>query len=268
MNIKNKSTVEKFKKELVFKRYAESTIKMYIKYSIDFMDQFEENIYHISQKAAINHLKIKKYTSRSHQNGYISAVKKLYKYVIGVEFKEGKIERPRKQKSLPKTIDKHFLKENILNIENKKHKAILSLSYSTGMRISEIINLKMCDIDSKQMIIHINDSKGNKDRIVKLSEAILDILYDYYFEYKPENYLFNGQNGGKYSRTSIDKIVKKYLGEKEHHHKLRHSFATHALEAGNDLSIIQNALGHSNINTTRIYTHVSNQLIQQTETFI
>jgi site-specific recombinase XerD len=160
-------------------------------------------------------------------------------------------------------IDGEYIKEQLSKIENIKHKSILSLTYSVGLRVSEVINLKIEDIDSKRMIIHIKNAKGRKDRVVPLSQKVLELLREYFKEYRPIKYLFNGQNSLKYSSGSCNQIVKKYLGEKYHIHQLRHSCATNLLENGTDLKIIQKILGHSNVKTTEIYTHVSNQLLSK-----
>jgi len=132
-----------------------------------------------------------------------------------------------------------------------------------GLRVSEVISLKIEDIDSKRMIIHIKNAKGRKDRVVPLSQKVLELLREYFKQYRPKEYLFNGQNSLKYSSSSCNQIVKKYLGEKYHIHQLRHSCATNLLENGTDLKIIQKILGHSNVKTTEIYTHVSNQLLSK-----
>ena len=171
--------------------------------------------------------------------------------------------RPKSEKKLPQVIDHYHIKESLSRINNLKHKTILSITYSVGLRVSEVINLKIEDIDSRRMIIHIKNAKGRKDRIVPLSQNILDLLRVYYKEYRPVEYLFNGQNKLQYTSTSCNQIVKKYLGEKHHIHQLRHSCATNLLENGTDLKLIQKILGHSSVKTTEIYTHVSNQLLSR-----
>lgn len=152
--------------------------------------------------------------------------------------------------------------KTINSIENIKHKSIIMLAYSTGMRVSEIINLKMSDIDRKRMVLFIRDSKGNKDRYVRLTEKVLETLEYYYRKEHPIEYLFNGQTKLKYTSNSCNKIVKKYLGEEYHFHLIRHSNATAMLESGTDLRVIQKHLGHMSSKTTEIYTHVSNNLLQ------
>ena len=129
------------------------------------------------------------------------------------------------------------------------------------MRVSEIINLKLTNIDSKRMIIHIENAKGKKDRIVPLSKQILNLLRIYFKNYKPKEYLFNGQNKLKYSTTSCNQIVKKYLGQNYHFHMLRHSCFTSLVENGTDIRIIQKLAGHNSIKTTEIYTHISTKIL-------
>lgn len=196
------------------------------------------------------------------QNQFISSIKLFYKYFRKKNLKINILERPRKDNNLPKIINNNHLVKSINDIKNLKHKAILSLAYSVGLRVSEVINLKIEDIDSKRMIIFIKNSKGNKDRIVPLSENILFLLRKYYKKYKPIIYLFNGQKNIKYSKTSCNKLVKHYIGNDFHFHLLRHSCFTELTERGIDLRIIQKLAGHASSKTTEIYTHVSkNKLI-------
>jgi site-specific recombinase XerD len=193
----------------------------------------------------------------------INAIRFLYKFGLNKKYDKVSFKRPKSEKKLPQIIDHNHIITQLVKIENLKHKTILSLAYSIGLRVSEIINLKIEDIDSKRMLIHIKNAKGRKDRIVPLSENILTLLRDYFKEYRPVEYLFNGQNSPKYSTGSCNAIVKKYLGEKYHIHQLRHSCFTNLLEKGTDLRIIQKIAGHSNVKTTEIYTHVSNQLLNK-----
>jgi len=262
MNIKSKSTLEKFEKVLRFKNYAENSIKTYIYHAQQFLNGFDNDIYHISQNKAINYLINKKYSSIPQQNQFISSVKLLYKHIVGVKMISFNIERPRNEKKLPQIIDKLFLLNKISKIKNIKHRAIISLTYGTGMRVSEICNLKIENVDSKRMIIYVIQPKGRKDRIVPLSEHNLELLRKYFIEYKPKEYLFNGQNKLQYSTASCNEIVKKYIGDKYHFHLLRHSYATTLLENGTDLRIIQNLLGHSSSKTTEVYAHVSTNLLK------
>jgi len=263
MNIKSKSTLEKFKNILSFKNYSQNTIKIYLHYVEIFLLYFNKDIYHISQKEAITYLLNKEYMSPSQQNQIISSIKSLYKYVLNNKLKSFKIERPRKERKLPRIIDKDLLKEKILSVSNKKHKAILSLAYSCGLRVSEVINLKIEDIDSKRIVININQAKGRKDRIVPLSNPLLQILRSYYKETLPHIYLFNGQKSLKYSATSCNKLIKKHIFDKISMHTLRHSSFTHLLESGVDINIIKEIAGHKSIKTTQIYTHISLNMLNK-----
>jgi len=193
----------------------------------------------------------------------LCSINAFYKLTAGMPKKIKSIPYPRKEKKLPRVIDKEFLLNKISKIKNLKHKAIISLAYSVGLRVSDVINLNIKDIDSNRMIINLRNGKGQKDRIVPLSNHILSLLRDYFKEYKPEIYLFNGQFSKQYTTGSCNKIVKKYIGSNEHFHTLRHSSATSMLEAGTDLAIIKSILGHTNIKTTMIYTHISNEHLKK-----
>lgn len=221
-----------------------------------------KQIIHLNAKDFQNYLDNYKFTSVSQQNQVINSIRFLYKYGLNKKYDKVSFKRPRSEKKLPRIIEKQFLLDKLSKIQNIKHKAILTLAYSTGIRVSEVCNLKIIDVDSKRMIITIRQSKGRKDRVVALSEKVLQILREYFLQYNPKEYLFNGQVELKYSTRSCNQIVKQYLGKQYHFHLLRHSNATALLEAGTDLRIIQKHLGHSNSKTTEIYTHVSTNILQ------
>ena len=172
------------------------------------------------------------------------------------------IERPRKESKLPTVISKEEVLSIIGSTNNIKHKCIIKLLYSSGLRRSELLNLKLADVDSKRMLIRVQGSKGNKDRHTLLSQTVLEDLRIYFREWKPREYLFEGQRGGRYSAQSVLKIVKEAaikakIKQSVTPHVLRHSFATHLLESGVDLRQIQVLLGHGSSKTTEIYTHVA-----------
>jgi integrase/recombinase XerD len=262
MNIPKYS--ESFRKFLFLKNYSKNTIENYVCQVDIFLKQMSDEYTEpakVNSNAIINYLlSFKSHNTNKHAQ---CALRLFYREIIRQPNKFHRIPYPKKVKSLPKVIDKEMLVSRIEKILNIKHKAIISLAYSTGMRVSEIINLKIEDIDSDRMIIFINNSKGRKDRLVPLSPNILKILREYYIQYRPKVYLFNGQKSEKYSSRACNQIVKKYIGHQYHFHTLRHSNATALLEAGTDLRIIQKHLGHSSTKTTEIYTHVSQNLIQQ-----
>ena len=230
----------------------------------DFLNTLnDKQIIHCSSKDFQFYLDNYKFTSVSQQNQVINAIRFLYKFGLDKKYDKVSFKRPRNEKKLPKVIDGEFIKEKLSKIDNIKHKAILTLTYSVGLRVSEVVNLKIEDIDSKRMLIHIKNAKGKKDRIVPLSQTVLELLREYWKEYKPKEYLFNGQDSSKYSIQSCQKIYKKYIDEVSSIHTLRHSSFTNLLERGTDLRIIQKIAGHSSSKTTEIYTHVSNQLLSK-----
>jgi site-specific recombinase XerD len=203
------------------------------------------------------------FSSISQQNQVINAIRFLYKFGLDRKYDKVSFKRPKSEKKLPRVIDGEFIKEKLSKIENLKHKAILTLTYSVGLRVSEIVNLKIEDIDSKRMLIHIKNAKGKKDRIVPLSLTVLDLLREYWKSYKPSEYLFNGQSSDQYTVRSCQAIYKKYIDPDSSIHTLRHSSFTNLLENGTDLRIIQKIAGHSSSKTTEIYTHVSNAVLSK-----
>ena len=178
------------------------------------------------------------------------------------------IERPRKEQYLPEVLSEEEVTEILKAITNLKHKTLIMTIYSGGLRISELINLKVKDIDSNRMQIRVEQSKGKKDRYTLLSKKTLLTLRLYFKEYKPKEWLFEGEKGGQYADSSIYKIFKTALNaakitKKVSIHSLRHSFATHLLENGTDLRYIQSLLGHSSSKTTEIYTHITTKGFDQ-----
>ncbi len=254
-----------FEEKLRYKNYSERSIKLYTSYLNNFLCQTNtKDPYQVRTQQIEAFLEKHPYTSISQQNQYIGSLKLFAKFILNKkEIHLSKIERPKSEKKLPRVIDREFIKSKLSKIENLKHKTILTLTYSVGLRVSEVVNLKIEDIDSKRMIIHIKNAKGRKDRVVPLSQTVLVLLREYYKEYKPKEYLFNGQNSQKYSIGSCQKIYKKYIDNNSSIHTLRHSSATGLLENGTDIRTIQKLLGHSNVKTTEIYTHVSNQLLSK-----
>lgn len=249
--------------KLKYLNYSDRTIKSYLFYINQFLNNIKIPPTRLTSSDFQTYLDKYNFTSVSQQNQVINAIRFLYKFGLEKKYDKVSFKRPKSEKKLPKVIDGDFIKEQLSKIENIKHKSLLTLTYSVGLRVSEVVNLKIEDIDSKRMIIHIKNAKGRKDRIVPLSNNVLELLRNYFKEYKPKEYLFNGQNSLNYSPNSCNKIVKKYLGENYHIHQLRHSCFTNLLESGVDLRIIQKIAGHNNVKTTEIYTHVSNQLLSK-----
>lgn len=248
------------------KRYSEQTIRTYTSYFRDFQQHFSssdlENITFEEINQYILGLIRDKGISHSQQNQRINAIKFYYEKVLGREKLYFQVERPRKELKLPDILSKEEIASMIDNTDNLKHKCLIVMIYSCGLRRSEVIDLRLNDIDSRRMLIKIRGAKGKKDRYVQLAKGALSMLRLYYKEYRPSVWLFEGQKGGKYSAESIMNIVKQSgrragIKKNVYPHILRHSFATHHLEQGTDLRYIQEWLGHSSSKTTERYTHVS-----------
>ena len=249
--------------KLKYYRYSKHTVKIYLHYIAQFLDRVQCAPSRLTAAHFQAYLDTYNFTSASQQNQVINAIRFMYKEALGHKYTKVTFKRPRKVKHLPRVIDKDYILQRISNIKNIKHKAILSLAYSVGLRVSEVINLLISDIDSTRMVITIRQAKGRKDRIVPLTPEILDVLRKYYKEFKPVKYLFNGQFKPQYSATSCNSIVKKYLGEQYHFHLLRHSCFTNLTDHGIDLRVIQKLAGHQSSRTTEIYTHVSTGLLKK-----
>ena len=191
--------------------------------------------------------------SNSYRNVAINAIRAYFKLYLRKNLKGFASIRPPKEKKKPKVYDCIEMASKIDEIKNTKHKAILALPLCCWLRKGELLNLKISDINGSLRQIHIKQSKGCKDRIVPVSKKTLDILRDYFKEYRPKEYLFEGQNGGKYSPTSVDKVTKKYLYPDMRFHAIRASGATYAVANGTDIKTVSELLGHSKIQTTEHY---------------
>lgn len=256
---------EEFLQKLELKHYAQNTARIYIGMFEKFINHFKrEDLLSINEQEIREFMLMlsKENRSKSYLNQMINSIKFYYEIVQGMPNKFYELERPRKDQKLPRVISKEEVLKVIAKAGNIKHKCIISLLYSSGLRRSELINLKMSDIDSERMLITVRGGKGNKDRNTLLSKTLLVDLRKYFREWRPKVYLFEGAKGGKYSASSVLKVVKnasKVLGKDKtiSPHVLRHSFATHLLESGVDIRYIQTILGHNNSRTTEIYTHVA-----------
>ncbi len=263
MRIKSKSTLEKMDRKLRFQNYAETSIRTYISYTRLFLSDFNKDIYHISVKEAEEWLLNYPYSSRSQQNQIISSVKFLYSNIVGRKLNTLKIKRPRKQKKIPRVIDAESLAIKIKRIPNLKHRAILTLGLSCGLRISEVINLKWEHLNRERNLLYVINGKGKKDRSIPLNESTIKLLEDYWRAYRSKDYVFNGQFSLQYSQTSIQKIVKKYIHHKASFHLLRHAFATYAIDNGTELKPLSVSMGHNSTKTVeRFYFHQSDRTLK------
>lgn len=255
------------------KRYSENTVKTYAEALKSFLTFFNhKSIDEITNEDVIkynNEYILKKGLSASYQNQIVNAVKLFFVTLQDIKIEVEKIHRPKKSKTLPNVLSKEEVKL-ILNAHNNyKHKTMLCLIYACGLRRGELLNLQPADVDSKRSLLIIRQAKGRKDRVVPISEKIIEMLREYYKMYKPKVWLFEGQNAGEqYSEKSLQNVLKQALEKAKIKkpvtlHWLRHSYATHLLEAGTDLRYIQELLGHKSSKTTEIYTHVSTKSLQK-----
>lgn len=204
------------------------------------------------------------------RNHKLCAIKSFYEITVGMPLKLDKIPFSKKDKKLPIVLSQNEIQRMFDVCENKKHKVILALLYSCSLRVSELINLKWKDIDRSRMIINILQAKGNKDRQVALNDTLIKLLAEYYQEYKSSVYVLNGQgNSAQYSERSVNEVVKQLASKagvknkRVYTHLIRHTSATHMVEAGTDINLIQKILGHSNVKTTNIYLHISHNHISK-----
>jgi len=263
--------IDKYARYLENKRYSPNTIKSYIMHIQKFIHNIGENkIQNVDNDDINNYIHmaiIKGKYSASYQNQLINAIKQFYYVNYNQKVALNKLERPKFSKKLPSVLSKQEVLLLLDGIANIKHKTILSLIYSGGLRISEAVNIELKDIDSDRMLINIRGGKGKKDRNIVLAERILHMLTEYYKAYKPSKYIFEGEGGGQYSARSIQAVFQKAkkkagITKNASVHTLRHSYATHLHEAGTDIRFIQELLGHKSSKTTEIYTHVSKRSIQ------
>jgi integrase/recombinase XerD len=257
---------DEFIKTMKLKDYSPKTLKTYSSMLTLFMTFNKSRpIDELSDEDVREYLLYlidKKKVSQSYQNQAINAIKFYYEQVLGRPTQTYYLQRPKHETTLPSVMSEEEVLKLLKRVDNLKHKTVLSLIYSAGMRVGEVINLKITDIDSSRSQIRIVQAKGKKDRISLLSPNILKLLREYFKEYRPKVWLFEGQYGGQYSAGSIQAVFREAkkasgLNKKATVHTLRHSFATHLLERGTDIRYIQDLLGHQSLRTTEIYTHVT-----------
>lgn len=249
------------------KRYSENTIRNYTSYMRDFVASFAGRELEKITIEEINEYILKlvneEKISASQQNLRINAIKFYYEKVLGRKKQRIDIPRPKKTKKLPDVLSKEEVFRMIRLTKNTKHKSILMILYSCGLRRGEVCRLEVADVDSERGMIKIREGKGKKDRYAPLSKNVLSTLRKYFKEMRPDRWLFEGSRKGPYSPQSVERVVKNAaeragIRKNVYPHILRHSFATHYLEQGTDLRYIQEWLGHSSSKTTEIYTHVTN----------
>ena len=262
----NQTALDIFIKTLQLKAYSHNTIKTYrTEFGVLLKLLRNHSVNDLREghiKSYILFLLQKKKYSESQAHTAINAIKFYFEKVLNRPQIVVHIPRPKKPWQLPKVHAPEQVKKIIGATNNEKHKTMMMLAYASGLRLQEIINLKITDINSARMVIEVRRGKGKKDRQVVLSEKLLEQLRKYFRMYKPKNWLFEGRPGEQYGYRTLQEVfgnAKEKAGIKMAGgiHTMRHSFATHLLENGTDLRLIQELLGHNSIKTTIRYTHVS-----------
>jgi len=252
--------------ELKISKSSAYTIKNYLisnKALLDFLEKFPEEV----NSEDIKGYMAEKLSDKSSSSIilFLSAIKYSYSTVLNKDL-TSKIKRPKKEIHLPTTLSKNEVIRLLKEIKIEKSKLMVSLMYACGFRVSELINLKISDLNFEEKIGHVRQSKGNKDRIFNIPNFLFEDLKEIVENQKGKIYLFNGRNG-KLTQRNLQKIVlnaSKRAGIKGVHcHTLRHSFATHLLEDNVDIRKIQELLGHANLSTTQIYTHISSEELKK-----
>ncbi|MDF2834116.1 site-specific tyrosine recombinase/integron integrase [Chryseobacterium indoltheticum] len=261
-----------FRQKLEIARYSESTIKTYISTLTSFFKSIDgiaiEEVNETIVEKYLYHEIREKNISQSFQKHILGSIKLFYEIMFSRKFSLSHLYPKRVEHQLPKYLNKEEILKMIELTENLKHKSMISLLYGCGLRVSELINLKITDIDSKSGRISIIQAKGKKDRYVMLPKSVLPLLKEYFEKYFPQTYLFEGGNNEKYSPRSVQQVVKKAALKAKIQklvtpHILRHSFATHLIENGTDIIYIQELLGHNSVMTTQIYTHITDLTIRK-----
>lgn len=260
------------RRKLEVARYSTSTVATYLNTTkqlfLHYPQKHPNDIRTEDIEAYQHHLAGARKVSNSHLNQVVNAVRYYYKDVLGDAKRVTFIERPLRERKLPKVLSEDEVARILRAPDNLKHRCMLMLIYSSGLRLGELIALECTDIIPERKQVIIRGAKGKKDRVSLLSPKLLEQLDHYLEQYRPKRFLFEGQRGGAYSATSVQKVfhmamTKARITAPATVHTLRHSFATHLLEKGTDLRYIQTLLGHSSSKTTEIYTHVSTKALGQ-----
>lgn len=265
MNISEHTTF--FEQEMKRRNFGQQTIENYSSCLKKFFGQSTKDHPKNINEADIRTF-LSSFTTPNTQRAYHSAIKKFYEICLGQKEKFKYIPYCRTDKKLPIPLSQSEVQRMFDVCENMKHRVIMCLLYSCGLRVSELINLKWSHIDRSRMIINIVASKGKKDRQVMLSEKIIPILEDYWHEYKSKEYVLNGQTEIQYSARSVGEVVKQLaekagINKRVYTHLMRHNAFTHMVESGVDINLVQRIAGHNNVKTTMMYCHISNDLISK-----
>lgn len=261
--------LNKTKKELLIRNYSSKTIKAYLMCLEFYFKYKKSNIEKLDEENIKDFLLFLKEKSKSPQtiNLYLNSIKFFYNQVLKI-YQKIDLKFAKRNKNLPVVLSKEEIKIIIENTKNNKHRLMIILSYSAGLRVSEVINLKVKDLDLIEKTIHLKGAKGMKDRITIIPEKILNEIKSIIAGKDKNSYVFESERGGKLTTATAQKVFikskeKSNIKKPATFHSLRHSFATHLLENGTDVRYVQELLGHSNIRTTQIYTHVMNPAIKK-----
>lgn len=255
-----------FQQKLLLQRYAENTIKTYSGCLSKFLQAFHRyNMEQVTERNIENyiyHLVETEKISDSYQKQMLGTIRMYFDLCLNRKLNLEHLYPKRQQHRLPKYLSQQEVKRMMEVAVNIKHRCILKLMYGAGLRVSEVLALTLTDIDSANMLIHVRDAKGRKDRTVMLSDSLLSDLRAYFLQCQPQHFLFEGQSGEQYSARSVQAVVKQSaqkakIAKPVSPHILRHSFATHLVENGTDIRYVQELLGHRSIKTTEIYTHIT-----------
>lgn len=262
---------EVLRREMRLRNYSHKTIKAYTSCVRSLIQHFgpkhPRELTNEDLRNYLIHLIEKEQYQSSTINQVINALRFLYVELYKRQMQLGDLPRPRKERKLPEVLSEEEVLRIFNAAENLKHKTILMLIYSAGLRVGEVVRIRISDVDEQRKLIHLHKAKGNKDRYTILSTAFMGTLADYLRDYRPREFLFEGQGDRRhYSERSVQAVFERAANDagitkQVSVHTLRHSFATHLLEAGTDLRYIQELLGHSSSKTTEIYTHVSKKSI-------
>lgn len=260
--------LDKTKLEMDIRNYSSKTIKSYLLCLKYYFNYIEFDYLIVNEDKIKQFILFLKSRNKAPQtiNLYLSAIKFYYRDVLK-KSKKIDIHHSKKTLKIPVILSREEIQQIINSTDNKKHRLIILLAYTAGLRVSEIVNLRVKDIDLNNLTIHIKNSKGKKDRLTIFSDKIKSQLSQLIFLKNKNDLVFESQRGGKYPERTIQKIFENTLQKAKikkdiSFHCLRHSFATHLLENGVDVRYVQELLGHANIRTTQIYTHVTNPSIK------
>lgn len=265
-----RNPIYNLERELKIRGFSPKTVKAYLYYNKDLIKYASKSPREIKIddiKEYLFSLKGKNFSNAT-LNLAINAIKFYYTQILKRSFLFNKeIVRTKKAKKLPEVFTKEEVREILATVQNVKHKLILGLMYSSGLRVSEVINVKVLDLDFKNKMLKVRQSKGAKDRMTILSDKVVGVLEKYLKNKKSGDYVFESSRGGKLTERSVQKVFSQALqksGIKKQAscHSLRHSFATHLLESGTDIRYIQELLGHKRLETTQIYTKVANNKLK------